>query len=357
MDVQVVAAAVSAELVSPSFEEALKTPIGRKWPPSMREVLEKVAAGNTLEGIARETRISVDDVQDSVDRFVRALRCRRPELRREGRTNRGLIVTKTPRTRNGSRVLNAPPTMIEASCAGCGSRIEKGEERAILIACVALYVNKEDEGHVPSLDIRKEFHYCGPCARAEDLRVQNPWHERWTPQELEWLKEVEAEAAVEINQEKAHLQDVIARGDMHAFNKAMPTCPDRRGEDALGRSTLACDFAAKATDRAIQSGSVNAGEGDEDAFEQQCTTSLPDFPSPYGPGAIEAGEAAQRAKVREYLDSPRSRGKLTENQRQTARFWLQGETQQAIAQKLRIGDRSTVSRYMKIVIQKSFAPN
>jgi hypothetical protein len=250
--------------------------------------------------------------------------------------------------------------MIGAECQNCGVRIEEDEERAVLIAAATQWVNEEDSGHIPTLNVREVFHYCASCTQGEEVRLRNPWRtgHGLTPEDLELRKELATLEAAEESMEAAtvenHLRERVVHGDVHAFNKAMPTTPGRA--DAMARSVLACDIEARADIGKFQSGSMDAKEGGSGSFDQMASTDSPSYPSIYGPDALKTGRPSQEAKVLEYLDSPRSRNKLTDNERTAARLTLEGQSQETIGKKLG-RDRSVISKYWNNVVRQAFAPS
>lgn len=364
MEAEITATPTSA-LASPTLEEFLVTPIGRKMPPVTRAVASKLASGDAPERIARALGIPTEIVNRHIREIIRFFPCQPSQSAGNGTATR-----PAKRPSSGAANLGARRFMVEAKCEGCGTRIKKGDERVVLAAFETGYRQLDDEellmgnryadgeeGLVYNADLRSVFHYCGSCRMAEELHVRNPWSMHSTAEDIKRLEEWETEMKAEAAAESEHLSKVVAAGDMHGFNTAMPTTPKR--DDALGRSVLFSRVVEKAeVGREQRPGSGGDDEvvSPNEVIDVMASTESPDSPSPYGPGAIEAGEAVQRAKVREYLDSPRSRGKVSENERKAARLWLEGQTQETIARKLGIRDRSTVSRYRQSVIQKALAP-
>jgi len=117
--------------------------------------------------------------------------------------------------------------MIGAKCEGCGTRIRKGEERVALAAFVVAYKNEEELGYVAHADIRRVFHYCKSCGIAEEVRVCNPWMVHWTPEQIRWMEECEAEARAESVAESEHLARSLL---LATCTNSIAPCPLRRSE-------------------------------------------------------------------------------------------------------------------------------
>lgn len=262
--------------------------------------------------------------------------------------------------------------MLEAKCEGCGALIPKGEERMVLVGFALGYIQLDEEeeldnlcldayadesGHVSNADLRNVFHYCNSCGTTEELRVRNPWRVRATAEQIEWMKKREAEGLAESAAESERLSKAVAVGDMHTFNKAMPTTP--KWTDAMARA-----FSGQATHGESEKGTAlmaALGEGDDEtvspseAFDNLASTKSPDRPSGYlrGPEACAAGEAAQRAKLSDFLNSPASRGKFMPNKRKALKMWADGVSQPEVARECGI-DQGNFSRMKNAALAEAY---
>jgi DNA-binding NarL/FixJ family response regulator len=343
-----------------SFEDALKTPTFRKMPSTMRAVATARAAGKAPGEIARELKIPEEIVEKHIRQMVLCLRCQPPapvaiavknrraasRLRRRGSALAGIEQMET----------------IEANCQSCGCRIEEGEER-IVLAAMAIHPAHwdEDSAELHSFgDVRKVFHFCQACSNAEEFRVANPWH--LTPEERKWIDEREAESGTDAGAGEVaeattmdeQLCDAVANGDMHSFNKLMPTERARR-DDVMVRAFTFSRLEEKAGISDVQTGGSEE-EGDCGIVDYIVSTNSPSTPSVYDAGSRASGEFAQRARVLEYLNSPASRGKFTEETRKLLKMWAEdGLSQNELSRKLGI-NQGTISKRIRIAIRLASAP-
>jgi DNA-binding NarL/FixJ family response regulator len=343
-----------------SFEDALKTPNFREMPTNMRAVATARAAGKAPGEIARELQIPEGYVERYIRQVVLCLHCQPPAPVAIAVKNRMAASRLKPKRTDLAGI--GQMEAIEANCQSCGCRIEEDEER-IALAAMAIHPAHwdEDSEEFHSFgDIRKVFHFCHACSNAEEFRVANPWH--LTPEERKRIDEFEAESGTDAGVGEVaesttmdeQLSDAVANGDMHGFNKLMPTERARR-DDVMGRASTFSRLEEKAGIRDVQTG----GSGEEDdsgIVDYIASTNSPSTPSVYGAGSRANGESAQRARVLEYLNSPASRGKFTKEERKVLKMWAEdGLSQNEIARKLEI-NQGTISKRISIAIRKASAP-
>jgi DNA-binding CsgD family transcriptional regulator len=155
----------------------------------------------------------------------------------------------------------------------------------------------------------------------------------------------EAEAAAEPAQSDERLRQALASGDMRAFNAAMPTRPDRG--DVMARAVPVSRVAAK----------IAAGM-DEPVATSEIADQL--FSNDEGWKKVAAvhsagsGEIAQRAKLVGYLNSLQSRGKMLPDEREAARMWTDGLSENEIARRQGV-NQSTVHRRIDSAKKKANA--
>jgi len=70
-------------------------------------------------------------------------------------------------------------------------------------------------------------------------------------------------------------------------------------------------------------------------------------------GSPLGGEASQRAKVLEYLNSPTSKGKLSAGARKELRMWAEGASQNEVERKLGV-HQGTLSRKIKAALAAAY---
>jgi DNA-binding NarL/FixJ family response regulator len=323
-----------------SCEDGLKTPKFLEMPSTMQAVATARAAGKAPGEVARELQIPEVIVEQYIRQMVQCLHCQPPAPVAIAVKNRRAASRLKPR---GSALAGiGQMEAIEANCQYCGGRIEEGEER-IVLAAMAIHPAQWDEDSAefrPSGDIRKVFHFCQTCGNAEEFRVANPWH--LTPEERKRIDEFEAESGTDAGVGEVaesttmdeHLCDAVANGDMHRFNKHMPTELVRQ-DDFL---RYAVPFS------------------ESKAVYKIASTNSPSTPSVYGAGSRAIGESAQRVKVLEYLNSPASRGKFTTEIRKQLKMWAEdGLSQNELARKLGI-NQGTISKRIRIAIRKASEP-
>ncbi len=141
------------------------------------------------------------------------------------------------------------------------------------------------------------------------------------------------------------LGQALASGDMHAFNTAMPTRPDRG--DVMARAVPVSRVAAR-----IAAGMepIPASEIAEQLFaNDEC------WKKAAAAQSASSGELAQRAKLVEYLNSLRSRGKMLPYEREAARMWAaDGLSENEIARRQGV-NQSTVHRRIDAARRKASA--
>lgn len=314
----------------PTMEEALKSPIGRKGPRLMREIATAALKGKTRQEIAKEFHLSGADVDAALDSLSRALRCQKPRLA----TRRALTHGKS-KFHPFDGTPKSAVVAKETRCIGCDARIEEGEPRFVLAAFeIGREVDAEygwDAIDVVTSLVPRAFHFCHACARKESVQVSDPWG--WAPiqngptaeeiagfqKELEAHQREEAAAAAE---KDAALAQAVTAGDMHAFSKAMPTTASK--SDVMSRATVFSRVVIKESDGDGGSLRLNASE----VADVLANTDTPDSLQTWDPkGSAAAGEARQRQKVLEYLNSQRSRDRFLPHVRKALRMWAEGANQ------------------------------
>lgn len=258
--------------------------------------------------------------------------------------------------------------MLEAKCEGCGVLIPKGVERVVLAAFAVGYrtpdyddpddfddFDEDGDAYATGANLRSVGHYCDSCRTAKELCVHNPWrlHSDATPeqidQSLELMKKCEAEGLAESAAEGEDLNKAVAAGDMHAFNRKMPTTPKRN--DVMAR---AVEFSQIMIRQEGEDPEAKALETHE-ISDMLASTETPDRPSAYlhRGEALAAGEASQRARVLAFLKCPASRGKFTTNKRNALRIWAEGASQMEAGRRCAI-DQGNFSRIKNAALAMAY---
>ncbi len=347
-----------------TFEQALDRPITRKMPRTMRDVAVRRAAGKTPGQIAKELQIPGGIVEQYIAQMVHCLHCQPPAP---------IATSAKPKTGgSGSRaaVLQGGGQLatIETTCQSCGNRIEEGGERMAValmhIICGDLDYLDEDSaddrpGSGSTTSVMRVFHFCRACGESEEIRVINPWH--LTQEDLKWLEECDAEerarqpiqsASPDLNQ---RLAAAVANGEMHDFNKLMPTKRARR-DDVMSRAVLFSRLEERAEISNEQTGG-NADMSPNEVVDAIASTSSPSTKPVYVDVNSRAlGEGAQRAKVLGYLNSPASRGRFTSDRRKLLKMWAEDDlSQNELSRKLGI-NQGTISQIIGAARKLASAP-
>jgi hypothetical protein len=241
--------------------------------------------------------------------------------------------------------------MIEAECESCGKQIEGDEERVLAAAMALNYFRDHDEwlDYEVRLHVGKALHYCLECASTtEELRIPNPWFvsEEERRATAEWVEEYHRDEAAKTTARDGMLSKALASGDMHAFNTAMPTRPDRG--DVMARAVPVSRVAARIA--AGMDEPIPASEIAEQLFAND-----EGWKKAAAAQSASSGELAQRAKLVEYLNSLRSRGKMLPYEREAARMWAaDGLSENEIARRQGV-NQSTVHRRIDAAKRKASA--
>ncbi len=226
----------------------------------------------------------------------------------------------------------------EEVCRSCGTAISAGAGRGILTLlelhqrsvnyAESLY-RMERKGFVPFSDELKTtpggvFFYCVVCAgKISQFTADNPWlRERCTAtdgpppdRKPRWIAgtrpQFEQEGQARSAAAEASLEKAVAAGNMAAFDAAMPTSP--KSGDMMAHAASLDSLAA------------NDGRSVDEFMGAHISSSA-------APGGSSSNaEAMRRDKLRRFLDSTHSRGRLGQTAREAAKRWVRGETQAEIA--------------------------
>lgn len=344
-------AAIELDSNLQSLEAALKTQLARRMPPIMRMIAIKYANGETIRQIAGAVGYKESLVSSYLAEAVRLLRCRPiPDLERTDKSTQ----SKLP-GRDSSAEFSPNAMMVERECESCGATLANDDDRVLVAAMDLRIENSYDDHDLYEERIRlrvgEALHYCPACVlKVAEFRIRNPWH---VPAELQreyekLVSELDAEIEAEDVRRNASLSQRIAAGDMHAFNKAMPTAPSRR--DVMATAEQISAVAERALAQTDSSADPRAVSDMADAImggEHYFKALRPD-------GSRTSGEEAQRAKLLEYLNSPTSRGKILPSQRNTLRMWAEGATQSDVARKFHL-NQGTISKQIRAALAAAYS--
>lgn len=339
-----------------SLQNALRTPLGRKLPTMMRRISVRFANGGSLEDIAGAEGMTVIKVEEVLRYAARHLGCKALPL--------GMTKAEEPtgkRGPDGMGELRPAQFMTAEKCERCGKVVEADSER-VLVAPMALMYGMDDEYWgchriIPCVSYRIP-HYCLDCAvMTEEFRMPNPWFvsDESRRQMARFDEECRAQEELERTDRDKYLTKQLAAGDLRAFNSAFPTSPGR--SDVMARAVPVSRVAEK-----IAGGTDEPSSTSEiaDTILSGCAVgkSLPDdegWAKVAAAQSVAFGDAVQRAKVLEYLNSPQSRGRMLPRERETARMWAAGGlSENEIARRQNV-NQSTVHRRIDAVRKKAHA--
>jgi DNA-binding CsgD family transcriptional regulator len=333
----------NAESSSPTLETALKTRLGRKLPRTMRMIATRYAAGETPVQIARDMGIESELVNNYLRYVVSTLDCQPLPLNQVA-AKKG---AKAQKPLTDTNQLPREELFVEAKCEACGAFIRRAEGR-IVIAAMELDYDSHEYGYGVQLYLGRLHHYCPTCGvQPTQFCIPNPWFvtDEQRRAEEKWREALMVEAAAEPAQSDERLRQALAGGDMRAFNAVMPTRPDRG--DVMARAVPVSRVAAK----------IAAGM-DEPVATSEIADQL--FSNDEGWKKVAAvhsagsGEIAQRAKLVGYLNSLQSRGKMLPDEREAARMWTDGLSENEIARRQGV-NQSTVHRRIDSAKKKANA--
>jgi DNA-binding CsgD family transcriptional regulator len=339
-----------ADSDTPSLETALKSPLGRKLPPIMRMIASKRVSGETVEQIAKALGIGRALVNSYLRHVVSTLRCQPSAIYSNELEN---TPEGTKRTSSRAGELSSEELMIEAECESCGKQIEGDEERVLAAAMALNYFRDHDEGRWLDYEVRlhvgKALHYCLECAgTTEELRIPNPWFvsEEQRRAMAKYIAHYHGAEVAKTNAQDGILRKALARGDIRAFNTAMPTRPER--SEVMARAIPVSRVAAK-----IAAGMDEPTPASEIA--EQLFANDEGWEKVAAAQSARSGERAQRAKLSEYLNSLQSRGKMLPGEREAARMWAaDGLSENEIARRQGV-NQSTVHRRVDAAKRKASA--
>jgi len=223
---------------------------------------------------------------------------------------------------------------IESTCSACGIRIAAGQDRLVIAALELTHKDDKfttehrekgvliEESRDEQVDVigrREVKHYCQACSvKEQEFLISNP----------AFVEPEIASAPSKTRQEGSEVMETVkgdlAAGDDRSFNE---TFPERaHSKDAMARSTGMAVIGKR------------SGFGSDSLRVD-----------------AQSGEAVQRARVLEYMNDPRSKGKMLPDVRSAVRIWAGGASQSEVARKLG-KDQSTVSRWIKTAQKMASAP-
>ena len=151
--------------------------------------------------------------------------------------------------------------------------------------------------------------------------------------------DIEADRA----QSEERLRQIVTSGDMRAFNAAMPIGPSR--EDVMARAVPVSRVAAKIAARMDEPASISEIAEQLFADDERCAMLASHCSGSAG--------VAQCNDLVEYLNSPRSRGKMLPPERDAARMWaVDGLSENDIARRQGV-HQSTVHRRIDAAKKKA----
>jgi hypothetical protein len=288
---------------APTLEEALDTDRGRLMPRTMRLAASKYVRGETPSQIASAMGMEPALVRKYLGEAVRSLHCQFLSLNIPERDEE-----KVERHRAANAgALTGEQLLIEARCAGCQGLIEENEERT-LAAGMMVECHREDDrdgmDYTVGLRVGQALHYCSECTdKTQQFRIPNPWFvpDSQRKATAEYMAEAQAEAEREAAAENAALSVALAAGNTSAFNSAMPTSAAR--DDVMARSVAISGIAAQIAKR--QGDSAHPAEIAEQLFADDERWEKLEAAREAASGSAEA---TQRERLRQYLNSPDSRG-------------------------------------------------
>jgi DNA-binding CsgD family transcriptional regulator len=242
--------------------------------------------------------------------------------------------------------------LIEAKCQACGKNIEGDSERVLLIPMITTYhMDADDWGNhkmSPYVPHGASNHYCLECIHAvEHFSMPNPWF--MSVEELqettEWIEEDESKKRIGSAEKDEALRHALTSGDIRKFNAAMPTTAAR--DDLLARAKPVSSLAAKIADGMD-------GEPSTAEIADQILNDHKKWENAAARQSAVSGVDAQRVTLLEYLNSPQSRGKMLQAEREAARLWAEGQSENEIARRQGV-DQSTVHRRIQAAKKKAYA--
>jgi hypothetical protein len=266
---------------------------------------------------------------------------------------------KTKERATENTLLRLSDWMVKTQCAACNATIDDDQDR-IVLAAVAFRSWEDRDGHLDAFrDEQKIISYCMFCADSiDELRMPNSWRRvdpatlsKSAPEpEYNLLKALKVES---VEADRKIAKGLVA-GDMHPFNKAMPTNASK--EDMMGHFISHQGMAADIAERGEGEEGLNASET-ADAL----TSTLP-ITSPlarivshgHAPASKVDATHRQKEKLRDFLASPRSKG-MRPQIRNAARRWIDGASHNEIAKSMGV-DQSTVSRNIKTALDLANKP-
>jgi hypothetical protein len=347
---------------APPMRDAIDTPKGRRLPKTMRTIAWKSSNGETLYNIACEVGVTEMLVGRYLDEVVRYLHCQ-PWRTADRVTQEDDVIVpgKDRRPSRPSGELKPDQVMIEARCASCGAAIAADAERVLDAAMTLNYSHPADEwdaGHQIKLRVGRVLHYCLDCARkTEEFRMPNPWFVSEEEERVlaEWVDEdnfvrvlPKTEEERVLAQRDRKVKEAVDRGDVHAFNVAMPTTPGRNDVMASAEQI------SHAAERAVKSSDTPNPQAISDMADSIMAGEVRIKSLRPGVASNLLGEAKQRAMLDEYLKSAASRNKFPPNVRDSLKMWVEGASQSAVARKFNT-DQGTISKRIKAALASAYA--
>ena len=332
----------------PSLRSALDTPLGRELPKQMRRIAIKFASGVSVQQIARTEALSTSHVKDYLEYAARTLGCQPVVIDTAG-TEKGNSARRPP---INMEQLGFGQFLIEAKCQACGKNIEGDSERVLLIPMILTYhMDADDWGNhkmSPYVPHRASNHYCLECIHGvEQFSMPNPWF--MSVEELqettEWIEAYESKKRIGSDEKDEALRHALNSGDIRKFNAAMPTTAAR--DDLLARAKPVSRLAAKIADGMD-------GESSTAEIADQILNDHKKWENAAARQSAVSGVDAQRVTLLEYLNSPQSRGKMLQAEREAARLWAEGQSENEIARRQGV-DQSTVHRRIQAAKKKAYA--
>jgi DNA-binding CsgD family transcriptional regulator len=337
-----------------SLQKALETRCGRKLPKMMRRIAVRFASGETLEHIAGAETMTLATVEEVVRYAAWTLGCTplsidmaKPEK-----------IIGAPEHRSGSAgELKSAQFLTEAKCEVCRKVIEEDSERVVVVPMELYYHQEiEDWGNhgIRPFFPTQPFHYCLDCARStQEFRMPNPWFrtEQERRQLAKLLEEWKAQEKLKSDEQDKALSKDLAIGNLRAFNFAYSTAPKR--DDVMSRAVPVSRLAAHIADQSEGGDPSSTGEITDQIFSGSAADE--GWAKVAAAQSAGSGDAVQRAKVLEYLNSPQSKGKMLPGEREAARMWAaEGLSENEIARKQHV-NQSTVHRRIDAARKKAHA--
>jgi len=201
--------------------------------------------------------------------------------------------------------------------------------------------------------VERALHYCLGCAQGtKEFAIPNPWFvsEEDARELAEWLDEDGFERTSPKTEEERHLaqrdgkvKEAVDRGDIHAFNAAMPTTPSPNDVMASAEQIQ------HAAERALNSRNTPNPQAISDMADNIMAGEVSIKSLRPAANSHLAGEETQRATLDEYLKSAASRNKFLPNVRASLKMWVEGASQKAVARKFQT-DQGTISKRVKAAL-------